>query len=242
MLNFETKPIIAMLHLKGNSDADTMERMIRETEIYYENGVDAVLVENYFGDTNACRRALEYLHRHMPDRLYGVNILGDYTVAFELAERYGADFVQIDSVCGHLEPKRDAVYARTLIERMEGRHFQVLGGLRFKYQPIRSGRTLEQDAELAKLRCDAVVTTGEGTGQDCPTEKLMKFKTVLGGFPLIVGAGVTADNVCEKLAYADGVIIGSWMKEGHRDYGDVCEEHVKAFMDRVRAYKAALSR
>lgn len=51
MLNFETKPIIAMLHLKGNSDVEIMERMIKETEIYYRNGVDAVLVENYFGDT-----------------------------------------------------------------------------------------------------------------------------------------------------------------------------------------------
>ena len=39
-----------------------------------------------------------------------------------------------------------------------------------------SGRTLIEDAELAKLRCDAVVTTGEGTGKDCPTEKLVEFK------------------------------------------------------------------
>ncbi len=38
-----------MLHLKGNSDEEIMERMIKETEVYYRNGVDAVLVENYFG-------------------------------------------------------------------------------------------------------------------------------------------------------------------------------------------------
>ena len=56
-------------------------------------------------------------------------------------------------------------------------------------------------------------------------------------FPLIVGAGVTADNVCEKLKYADGVIIGSWLKEGHHDYGDVSEKYVKEFMDKVREYK-----
>ncbi|WP_291237522.1 BtpA/SgcQ family protein [Frisingicoccus sp.] len=237
MLNFETNPIIAMLHLKGNSDADIMERMKRETETYYRNGVDAVLVENYFGDTRNCIQALEYLHKNMPDKLYGVNILGDYRMAFELAEKYGADFVQIDSVCGHLTPQRDSVYANELIELMKGRNFQVLGGLRFKYQPIRSGRNLEQDAAFAKMRCDAVVTTGEGTGKDCPTEKLSEFKTVLKDFPLIVGAGVTADNVCEKLKYADGVIIGSWLKEGHHDYGDVSEKYVKEFMDKVREYK-----
>ena len=131
MLNFETKPIIAMLHLKGNSDEEIMERMKKETEIYYRNGVDAV---------------------------------------------------------------------------------------------------------LAKQRCDAVVTTGEGTGKDCPTEKLVEFRSVLSDFPLIVGAGVTADNVCEKLQFADGVIIGSWLKDGHHDYGDVCVAYVKEFMDRVREF------
>jgi len=172
----------------------------------------------------------------MPDKLYGVNILGDYKTAFELAKKYGADFVQIDSVCGHLPPEKDVVYADELIKLMKDRSFQVLGGLRFKYQPIRSGRTLTEDAELVKLRCDAVVTTGEGTGKDCPTEKLVEFSAVLNGFPLIVGAGVTTDNVCEKLQFADGVIIGSWLKVGHHDYGDVCEPHVKEFLDRVSEF------
>lgn len=231
-----------MLHLKGNSDEEIMERMIKETEIYYKNGVDAVMVEKYFGDVGNCVQALDYLHKNMPDKLYGVNILGDYKMAFELAARYGADFVQIDSVCGHLTPKQDMKYAEELIRLMNGRTFQVLGGLRFKYQPAKSGRTLEEDAALAKPRCDAVVTTGEGTGLDCPTEKLFEFKKVLSGFPLIVGAGVTADNVCEKLGYADGVIIGSWLKQGHHDHGDVCEAYVKEFMDQVERSPRLLCR
>ena len=133
MLNFETKPIIAMLHLKGNSDEEIMERMKKETEIYYRNGVDAVLVENYFGDTRNCVQALDYLYKNMPDKLYGVNILGDYRTAFELAEKYSADFVQIDSVCGHLTPEKDSAYAEESLDLMKGRSFQVLGGLRFKY-------------------------------------------------------------------------------------------------------------
>ena len=133
MLNFETKPIIAMLHLKGNSDEEIMERMKKETEIYYRNGVDAVLVENYFGDTRNCVQVLDYLYKNMPDKLYGVNILGDYRTAFELAEKYSADFVQIDSVCGHLTPEKDSAYADELLDLMKGRSFQVLGGLRFKY-------------------------------------------------------------------------------------------------------------
>lgn len=227
MLDFKTKPIIAMLHLMGGSPKKVLDLAKRETDIYFANGVDAVLVENYFGNVSDCERVLDYLCANMPDKLYGVNILGNYKEAFRLAKDYRADFVQIDSVCGHLPPAMDEEYAKELIAAKKDMPFQVLGGLRFKYQPIRSGRTLAQDAELAKLRCEAVVTTGEGTGIDCPTDKLKEFRAVLAGFPLIVGAGVTKDNVREKLAYSDGAIIGSWFKEGHDAGGKVCAEYVK---------------
>lgn len=79
-----------------------------------------------------------------------------------------------------------------------------------------------------------MVTTGSGIGEDSPTEKLMEFKKVLGAKPLIVSAGVTSETVAEKLRYSDGVIIGSWLKEGHDAHAEVSERYVKEFMDRVR--------
>lgn len=228
-----------MLHLKGSSESDIMNRMIREAGIYYENGVDAVMVENYFGSAQDCAAALKWLAANMPDKSYGVNILGDYKHAFALAAEYGAQFVQIDSVCGHLPQTADQDYAGELIEEGKGRTFDILGGLRFKYQPVRSGRTLKEDADLAKLRCDAVVTTGAGTGMDTANEKLTAFRQALGDFPLVVGAGVTSETVAEKLHRCDGVIIGSWLKEGHTDHGDVSATYVKAFMEKVRAARIA---
>lgn len=240
MLDYSKKPIIAMLHLKGSGGQDILERMIREANLYYENGVDAVMVENYFGGAEDCEAGLRWLARSFPDKLYGVNILGDYERAFKLATEYGGRFVQIDSVCGHLPPEQDKIYADKLMERAEGRTFDILGGLRFKYQPILSGRSLKEDADLASQRCDAVVTTGSGTGEDSPTEKLMEFREVLGTKPLIVGAGVTSETVAEKLQYSDGVIIGSWLKEGHNAYAEVSRKYVKEFMDRVREVRAEL--
>ncbi len=120
MLDYAKKPIIAMLHLMGWGSRDILERIIREANIYYENGVDAV------------------------------------------------------------------------------------------------------------------VTTGSGTGEDSPTEKLMEFRKVLGTKPLIVGAGVTSETVAEKLRYSDGVIIGSWLKEGHDAHGEVNAGYVREFMESVR--------
>ena len=70
---------------------------------------------------------------------------------------------------------------------------------------------------------------------DCPTEKPAEIKALLGDFPLIVGAGVTEHSVLDKLRYADGVIIGSWLKEGFDAYGEVSPSHVRRFMERVRS-------
>lgn len=235
MLDFNKKPVIAMLHLKGDLTMSMPERLKRETEAYYSNGVDAVLVENYFGNILDCEFALNFLKENYKNACYGVNILGNYRRGFELADKYDADFLQIDSVCGHLEPFSDGIYSRELKALMENYDkVQVLGGVRFKYQPIRSGRTLEEDLLLGKERCTAVVTTGDGTGQDCPTKKLKEFRSLLKDFPLIVGAGVTADTVGEKLMYSDGVIVGSWLKDGHVDFGDVNESYVREFMKNAR--------
>lgn len=224
------KPVIAMLHLKGDKRMSPLERARREIDIYYRNGVHAVLVENYFGSDADCADALEYLHRFYSNRCYGVNVRGNSERAFALAEEYRAAFIQIDSVSGHLPPPQDEKLEAYLIALHRYGWPLVFGGVRFKYQPVLSGRMLAEDIEAGKRRCDAIVTTGPSTGSETPTAKLLEFKQYTGNFPLIVGTGVTADTVREKLEICDGVIIGSWLKEAHTALGEVDEENVKALM------------
>lgn len=223
------RALIAMLHLKGLDSSDIYGRAEREIGIFYDNGFDAVLVENYFGSLDDCRRALDYLSRSYPDRVYGVNILGDEESAFGLADAYGAKFIQIDSVCGHLAPRREPAFVDRLNDLRAGSRALVFGGVRFKYQPVRSGRSLEEDLRLGTERCDAVVVTGDGTGIETPQDKILRFRKSLGAFPLITGAGVTADTVAQTLEHCDGVIVGSWLKDGHDAVGEVSEDYVRAF-------------
>lgn len=229
----DQKPVIAMLHLKSDHHMAMLERAMREIELYYRNGVQAVLVENYFGSIAYCEQVLHYLHTQFPDRCYGVNILGSPQKAFELANAHRASFIQIDSVSGHLRLKQDEEFETYLKELRHSDWPLVLGGVRFKYQPVLSGRALSEDIKAGKRRCDAIVTTGEGTGSDTPMEKLLEFRQFTGDFPLIAGAGVTADTVRAKLSICDGVIVGSWFKESHNASGDVNEPYVKAFMDAI---------
>ncbi len=228
------KPIMAMLHLKADSHMDMFTRAKREIQMYHACGVDAVLVENYFGSAFDCETVLSYLQKECPDILYGVNILGDWPKAFELADKYGASFIQIDSVCGHLAPKYDECFARDLNAVRAQSSAALLGGVRFKYQAVRSGRTLEEDLALGMQRCDAIVVTGEGTGMLTPPEKLAAFRAIVGDFPLIVGAGVTNESIGETMRDGDGAIIGSWFKENHRDSGDLVEAYIREIVKKAK--------
>ena len=230
----ERKPVMAMLHLKGTSPDDVLERMKRELDTYVTEGVDAVIVEDYFGTYGDMRRALAYIEQTKPDIVYGVNCLNIDARGFELAGEFGAAFVQLDSVVGHVKPRDEealAAFLELFRSRYEG---CVLGGVRFKYQPVLSERSLEEDLEIAKGRCDAVAVTQDATGQETSLDKIRAFREGLGDFPLIVAAGVTPENLKESFKIADGAVVGSYFKDTYRDDGELSAEHVRTFMDAVR--------
>jgi hypothetical protein len=71
----------------------------------------------------------------------GVNVLDDFARSYELASQYGAPFMQVDSICGHLTPADEKGYFDMVDRyRADGR-VAVIGGVRFKYQEYLSGRS-----------------------------------------------------------------------------------------------------
>ncbi len=229
------KTVFAMLHLKGDDHADRLERAKREVDQLWSNGVDAVIVENYYGDVDDVVAVCDYLVTARPEVVFGINVLKDDWRAFEVANQYGARFLQLDSVAGHVPVDEDVDFAARLAEERAASAAFVLGGVRFKYQPYRSGRSLDEDLRLGASRSDAIVVTGDGTGLETPVAKIAEFRSILGPeFPLIVGAGVTPENCAAMLAQADGVIVGSYLKDTYIDTGDVDSDHVHTFVTAIR--------
>lgn len=125
-----SKPVIGMLHLKGESDEEVFEIAKQEIDTYYHNGVDAVLVENYFGTYHHMIPVLKYLQENYKEHIYGVNCLYQNTLSFELAIEYGAHFVQIDAISGHLIEREDISYAE-FIKLYRSRYSgYIIGGVR----------------------------------------------------------------------------------------------------------------
>jgi predicted TIM-barrel enzyme len=229
-------PVFAMLHLKGDTPALRLDIAKREISTLWASGVDAVIVENYFGDRDDVVAVCDYLRSDAREVVFGVNVLRDDWRAFPIANEFGARFIQLDSVAGHLPEGQDHEFAARLAEERSATSAYVLGGVRFKYHPHLSGRSLEEDLLLGVARCDGIVVTGEGTGRETPLTKIEIFRSIVGAtVPLIVGAGVTPQNCAQQLAVADAVIVGSYLKDTYTAPGDVDENHALEFVRAVRA-------
>ena len=229
------KPILGMLHLGGDTPEDRFSRAIEEARIMAGEGIDGLVVENYFGDADDVERVLDRLSGLGLGPQIGINVLHDNDRAFALAHRYPVAFIQIDSVCGHLPPEADTDFAAKLAADRAGVTALLLGGVRFKYQPVLSGRSEAEDLRLGAARCDGLVVTSDATGQETAPEKTLRFRAATGGtLPLLIGAGMTEANAAQQLALADGAIVGSWLKTGHSDKGRVEATHVARFMAAVR--------
>ena len=97
-----------------------------------------------------------------------------------------------------------------------------------------SKNSLEEDIMEGKLRCDAIVTTGKGTGVEAPTKKLEEFKKYMNNFPLIVGTGLNNLNAYKQLKIADGAIVGSYFKSKQNTILPVDRHKVRDLMSIVK--------
>ena len=234
------KPIMGMLHLKGKDEQEIFERFKEELDIYLQSDIDAVILEDYFGTYTDLVRALEYTKAQNIGIPYGVNCLNFDSLGFYLAKKYGCAFLQIDSVVGHVMPRDEASLQAFFDMNRADYDGYLLGGVRFKYQPMLSVKSLEEDLEIARTRCDAICVTQDRTGQETSMDKIVEFRRGLADFPLVVAAGVTADNIEKQLAIADAAIIGSYFKDNYKDEGDLCAEHIKIVMNKVKDIRRKL--
>ena len=234
------KPIVGMIHTKGISDEDVFKRAQQEIDIYLQNKVDAILVEPYFGNYRNVVQVLQYLKQLNHQICYGINCLNVDAMGFELANEYSCRFIQLDSVVGHVKPRDEATldaFFKLYRSRCDA---LVMGGVRFKYQPLLSQCSLEEDLHTAMNRCDVICVTEDKTGQETSMNKITQFRSSIGSFPLMVCAGANLQNITQQLKVADGAVVGSYFKDNHQDSGDVDAQHVREFMQTVDYFRRGL--
>jgi len=114
-------------------------------------------------------------------------------------------------------------------------HVLVLTDIKKKH----SSHALTADVDIVETAhaaefflSDGVIVTGIATGAEASLEELQQVKAAV-QIPVLVGSGVTMDNVDRYLAVADALIIGSYFKQGGHWTQGVDFERVKNFMEKV---------
>ena len=258
------QPVIGMVHLpalpgapKFDGDrAAIVEAAERDARRLAAGGVDAVMVEN-FGDapfypddvpkhvvasmTRATRAVVETV-----DVPVGVNVLrNDGDAAVSVAAAAGADFVRINVHTGARVTDQGVIDGAAhetmrLRERIDA-DVAVLADHDVKHSaPLAArGFTAESVADGVERGLAAgVVVSGTGTGHETDRSDLEHavrrrdandLRT-----PIVVGSGVTADTVADLLALADGVIVGTALKEDGDVGKPVSEARVREFVEAAR--------
>jgi hypothetical protein len=254
------KPVIAMVHLGALPgtplhDADAgveglVEGARRDLAALQAAGVDAVM----FGNENdrpyelavdaASTATMAYVIGRLRAEIavpFGVNVLWDPMATMALAAATGAAFVReimtgtYASDMGVWAP--DAGRALRYRDRLGRRDLAVLYNVSAEFAWSLDRRSLADRARSAVFSSipDAVLVSGQITGEAAAMEDLAAVKAALPAVPVLANTGVKHATVAEVLRIADGCIVGSALKEGGDTWKPVDPVRAADFMARARA-------
>lgn len=256
------KVVIAMAHigaLPGTPLYDArggmqklIDDVIADVTALQDGGVDAIMFGNendrpYVFDAPksgvAAMTAVVQAVKPMLKVPFGVNYLWDPSASVAIAVATGASFVReiftgvFASDMGVWAPKcAEAVQLRTNLGRPD---LKLLFNINAEFAHSLDGRPIGLRAKSAVFSslADAILVSGPITGQPVQGSDLKDAAAALKGTPVFANTGVNVDNVADILGYADGVVIGSHLKNDGDTWKAVDPARVVRFMDKVNSLR-----
>lgn len=255
------RPAIGMVHLPplpgapdfdGDRDA-IRERALEDARRLEAGGIDGLMLEN-FGDAPfypdsvpdhvvAEMTALTTRVTEAVDVPVGINVLrNDAPAALSIAAATDADFVRVNVHVGAAATDQGVLEGQAhetlrLRDRLDA-DVAILADVHVKHAtPI--GETGVRQAALETVergRADGAIVSGPGTGVETPLEDVERVADAVGDrAPVLVGSGVTRETVGDCFeAGADGVIVGTALKEGGETTHPVSRERVESLVAAAR--------
>lgn len=231
------------------------EKALEEGLLLHNCGVDGLLIENmhdvpYLKKTVgpeivAAMTAVAVELRNRISIPIGIQILaGANREALAVAQAANLDFIRVEGfVFAHLadEGYLESCAGELLRYRkmIGAENILVYTDIQKKHasHAITSDLRLKDQIETADyFRSDGIIITGTSTGKEALIEdvKIVRQSTDL---PVIIGSGITEDNLQNFWNFADAFIVGSWFKQDGFWKNPVSEERVLKFMQQVQHLK-----
>ncbi|WP_413731507.1 BtpA/SgcQ family protein [Sodalis sp. RH20] len=257
------KAIIGVVHCeafpgspqyKGQSFAKIIDRALYDAKSYIEGGVHGLIVENHgdipFSKPEDIGPETAALMSVITDRIkmafgvpLGINVLANAALpALATALAGGADFIRVNQWANAYianEGFIEGAAARALRYRslLRAEHIRVFADSHVKHgsHAIVADRSIQElTRDVDFFQADAVIATGQRTGDSATLEEIDEIRSAT-ALPLLVGSGVTPDNVGQILQRTQGVIVASTLKVGGVWWNEVEPARVKHFMAAARA-------
>ena len=207
-----------------------VERAVEDAILLEESGFDALLVENYgdapfFADrvppiTVASLARVVAAVRAAVDVPVGVNVLrNDAIAALSIAAACDARFIRVNVLSSMMYTDQGPIVGQAArVARLRASlnpEIEVLADLFVKHATPPPGLRIEDAATDLRDRgmADGIILSGRGTGLPADEDMLRQVRQAVPDTQLLVGSGVDKESVASVLRTADGVIVGTTIKE-----------------------------
>jgi len=262
---FGERPVIGVIHtgpspgVPGFICVDSaVDRAVAEAEAYVEGGVDGIIIENMHDfpclheremgpEVSAFMTRVARAVKRRASRLpVGIQVLFQANkTALAGALGAGCNF-------GTAEGWTDAhISDKGIAEASAGAAIRYRHQIGADHIPIftdivkkHASHSWTGDLDIGDVaygmalnRSDAVIVTGAQTGSPPVPDDLVSVRHAT-ELPILIGSGITAQNLADFAPFADGFIIGSAMKENGRWDAPVSDDAVSAVVEaaaRVRS-------
>ncbi|PKQ62440.1 hypothetical protein BZG02_11965 [Labilibaculum filiforme] len=257
------KSIIGMVHvqaLPGTPNSkfsieEICEIAVKEARQYEVAGLDAIIMENMHDvpylkgsvgpEIVAAMTVVAKAVRDAVSLPLGIQILaGANKEALAVAKAANLQFIRAEGfVFGHVadEGYMDACAGELLRYRkaIGAEAILVFTDIKKKHSShaITGDVDIDETAKAAEFfLSDGVIVTGTSTGKAVYLHELKSLKDKV-HIPVLIGSGVTAENVHEYWPYASAFIVGSYFKDNGYWKNKISEESLKTFMQTVSQFR-----
>ncbi|NOX19203.1 MAG: BtpA/SgcQ family protein [Chlorobi bacterium] len=254
------KPVIGMIHVnalpgtpkqKGRFQT-VINKAVEEARIYKNCGADIIAIENMHDvpylkrevgpEITAAMTVIGYEVKNVSGLPVGIQILaGANKEALAAAHSAGLDFIRAEGfVFAHVADEgimeSDAGELLRYRKMIGAESVKIFTDIKKKH----SSHAVTGDVDIAETAkaaefflSDGVIITGVATGTEADVEEIIKVKKSV-KIPVLIGSGITDENIEKYYPIADAFIVGSYFKFKGNWKNGVDEKRVKAFMKKIR--------
>jgi membrane complex biogenesis BtpA family protein len=217
---------------QGSLEA-VVEHAVADARAYARGGAHALFIEN-FGDvpftkaqvppeTIAAMAVAGRAVREAVTLPIGFNVLrNDAHAGLALCAACDGAFIRVNVHCGAMLTDQGIIEGAAFDTLRHRRRLcpnaEIFADVHVKHAVPVAPTPIEIAARDTVERglADALIISGTGTGVATDLADVQRVRTACPRSKILLGSGVTVENVCDYLRFADGAIVGSSLKTGGR--------------------------